>query len=109
MAAAQDAVYVALAHSDSVVKISSDGNRLLKEAALSPFRGERFEDGEHRPLRGVVPSGITLHGDRVYVAESGINAVAVLDAATMHVIEHIPIGWNPAAVAVDQSGRISSS
>lgn len=105
VAAAQDAVYVALAHSDSVVKISSDGNRLLKEAALSPFRGERFEDGEHRPLRGVVPSGITLHGDRVYVAESGINAVAVLDAATMRVIEHIPTGWNPAAVAVDQSGE----
>ena len=41
----------------------------------------------------------------MYVAESGINAVAVLDTATMHVIEHIPVGWNPAAVAVDKGGK----
>ena len=42
----------------------------------------------------------------MYVAESGINAAAVLDAATLKVIEHIPVGWNPAAVAVDKGGRI---
>lgn len=104
VAAAKDAVYVALSHKDSVVKISADGARVLEEAPLSPFSGEQFEDARHRPLRGVMPSGVALHGDRVYVAESGINAVAVLDSETMRVIEHIPVGWNPSAVAVDKSG-----
>jgi len=105
VAASADSVYVALAHSDSVVKISADGKRVVAEAALSPFSGASFQDAEHRPLRGVMPNGVALHEHRVYVAESGINAVAVLDAATMRVIEHIPVGWNPAAVAVDESGK----
>ncbi|HXS74874.1 MAG TPA: bifunctional YncE family protein/alkaline phosphatase family protein [Terracidiphilus sp.] len=104
VAASDDAVFVALSHQDSVAKISLDGMRILAEASLSPFSGERFEDSERRPLRGVMPSGLALHQERLYVAESGINAVAVLDAATMRVVEHIPVGWNPAAVAVDESG-----
>lgn len=105
VAASADAVYVALAHSDSVVKISADGKRVLAEAALSPFSAAAFQDAAHQPLRGVMPSGVALHQGRVYVAESGINAVAVLDASAMRVIEHIPVGWNPAAVAVDESGK----
>jgi len=105
VAAAEEAVYVALSHKDSLLKISADGARVLAEAALSPFLGEQFEDAEHRPLRGVMPSGVAVYGDRVYVAESGINAVAVLDRAKMRVVEHIPVGWNPAAVAVDESGN----
>ena len=103
--ATEDAVYVALAHEDSVAKTSADGKRVLAEAALSPFTGAQFEDAQHKPLRGVMPSGIAVHGDRVYVAESGINAVAVLDTKTMRVMEHIPVGWNPAAVAVDADGK----
>ena len=103
--ATEDAVFVALAHGDSVVKISGDGAKVVAEAPLSPFAGSQFEDAEHRPLRGVMPSGVAVHGDRVYVAESGINAVAVLDSASMRVIEHIPVGWNPSAVAVDEAGE----
>jgi hypothetical protein len=38
------------------------------------------------------------------VAESGINAVAVLGAASLAVIEHIPVGWNPTAVALSPDG-----
>jgi YVTN family beta-propeller protein len=40
-----------------------------------------------------------VHSGRLYVAESGINAVAVIDTKTMDVISHIPVGWNPSAVA----------
>jgi YVTN family beta-propeller protein len=46
-----------------------------------------------------MPSGLVLHTGRLYVAESGINAVAVVDTKTMDVISHIPVGWNPSAVA----------
>lgn len=105
VAALDDAVYVSLAHEDSVVKISADGSHMISEAPLSPFSDPHFLDHAGRPLRGVMPSGIAVHGERVYVTEAGINAVAVLDAASMEVIEHIPVGWNPSAVAVSKDGR----
>jgi YVTN family beta-propeller protein len=99
-----DAVYVSLAHQDTLSKIAPDGTRLLDQAALSPLAGPQFQDAEGRSLRGVMPSGLALHGGRVYIAESGINAVGVVDAATMQVITHIPVGWNPSAVAFSVDG-----
>jgi YVTN family beta-propeller protein len=100
----EDAVYVSLAHQDSVAKIDVDGARVLDQAVLSPFSGPRFLDAQGRSLRGVMPSGLVLHQGRVYVAESGIDAVGVIDAATMQVITHIPVGWNPSAVAFSTDG-----
>ncbi|MGB6687087.1 MAG: YncE family protein, partial [Terracidiphilus sp.] len=105
VAAESDAVYVSLAHEDSIAKISPDGTRILAQAELSPFAGLRYQDAQGRPLRGVMPSGLAVRGGRVYVAESGIDAVGVLDAATLHVIEHIPVGWNPSAVAFSPDGK----
>ena len=95
-----DAVYVSLAHEDTVAKINAEGTRVIDQAPLSPFTGARFQDGQGRALRGVMPSGLVVHAGRVYAAESGIDAVAVIDAATMDAIEHIPVGWNPSAVAI---------
>ena len=100
----EDAVYVSLAHQDTIAKVSADGMRVLDQVVLSPFEGARFQDGEGRSLRGVMPSGLALRAGRVYVAESGINAVAVVDAATMQVISHIPAGWNPSAVGISPDG-----
>jgi YVTN family beta-propeller protein len=94
-----DNVYVSLAHQDAVIKIDADGAKILDQAPLSPFVGTRFQDAQGRSLRGVMPSGLVIHSGRIYVAESGINAVGVIDASTMDVIAHIPVGWNPSAVA----------
>jgi len=105
VAAQDDAVFVSLAHEDAVAKISVDGTRVLAQAELSPFTGAQFEDREGRPLRGVMPSGLTVHEGRVYVAESGINAVGVLDGASLKAIEHIPVGWNPSAVEFSPDGQ----
>lgn len=105
VAATADAVYVALAHEDSVAKISANGANVIAETALSPFTGSQFQDRRGRPLRGIMPSGIAVHDTRVYVAEAGINAVAVLDASSMQVLEHIPVGWNPSAITVTADGR----
>ncbi len=99
-----DTVYVSLAHQDSVAKISADGTELLDQVALSPFTGPQFQDAQGRSLRGVMPSGLVVHSGRLYVAESGINAVAVIDASTMQVVTHIPVGWNPSAVAFSPDG-----
>jgi YVTN family beta-propeller protein len=58
-------------------------------------------------LRGVGPSGMALSpdGSRLYVAESGINAIGVLDAATLKVLGHIPTAWYPYRLAVSPDGR----
>ena len=105
VATAEDAVYVSLAHEDAVAKISADGSKVLAQTELSPFSGARFQDHEGRPLQGVMPSALALHGGRIYVAESGIDAVGVLDAASMQVAEHIPVGWNPSAVGFSPDGQ----
>jgi len=105
VAAADDAVFVSLAHEDAVAKISADGTRVLAQAELSPFTGARFQDSAGRPLRGVMPSGLAIRDGRLYVAESGIDAVGVLDAASLQVIEHIPVGWNPSAVEFSPDGQ----
>jgi YVTN family beta-propeller protein len=100
--ASADAVYVSLAHQDAVAEVSPDGRHLLAEAQLSPFTGARFQDRQHRPLRGVMPNGMALDAsaERLYVAESGIDAVAVLNSKTLRAIEQIPAGWNPSALAL---------
>jgi YVTN family beta-propeller protein len=105
VAAEANAVYVSLAHEDSVVKVSANGKQVLAQAGLSPFEDARFRDAAGRPLRGVMPSGVALRSNRIYVAESGMNAVAVLDPAEMKVIEHIPVGWNPSAIDLSPDGR----
>jgi YVTN family beta-propeller protein len=105
VAATDDAAYVSLAHDDAVVKVTPDGTSVLAETDLSPFAGPQFEHRQNRTLRGVMPSGLAVRDGRVYVAEAGINAVAVLDAASMRVIEHIPVGWNPDAVALSPDGK----
>jgi YVTN family beta-propeller protein len=58
-------------------------------------------------LRGVGPSGMVLSPDgaTLFVAESGINAIAVLDAYTLHVKGHIPTAWYPYRVAISPDGR----
>jgi YVTN family beta-propeller protein len=105
VAAAAGAVYVSLAHDDVVARISPDGVRLLAQTELSPLSGARFEDAQGRPLRGVMPSGIVVRDGRVYVAESGIDAVGVLDAESMKMVAHIPVGWNPSAVDLSADGK----
>jgi DNA-binding beta-propeller fold protein YncE len=104
VAATADAVYVALSHQDALVKISPDGSHQLAEKALSPFTEARFHDGAGRPLRGVMPSGVAVRDGRVYVAESGIDAVAVLDANSLQLAEHISVGWNPSALDLSPDG-----
>ena len=106
VAADSDAVYVSLAHEDSVAKISADGTRLIATSDLSPFTGLRFQDANGRALRGVMPSGLAMRDRRLYVAESGIDAVGVVDTATMKVVEHIPVGWNPSALSLSHDGKM---
>jgi YVTN family beta-propeller protein len=100
----RDHVYVALAHQDSIAVIDTKGSSVLHEIPLSPFIGKAFLDRHGRPLRGIMPAGLALHGHRLYVTEAGINAVAVIDTASNRVLGHLPAGWFPTAAAVSEDG-----
>jgi YVTN family beta-propeller protein len=58
-------------------------------------------------FRGVIPFGLTVSPDqkRLFVAESGINAVGVIDIPTLKVIGHIPSGWFPSKLKVTPDGK----
>ncbi len=100
LAADSERVYVSLAHNDSIAVVTADGSRLETEIQLSPFTGKAFQNAQGTPLRGVMPSGLALADKHLYVAESGINALGVIDTRSNHVLGHVPVGWSPAAVAL---------
>ncbi len=93
-------VFVSNGNNDCVSVIDVKTNAVVKNIALSP-------DARLGKLRGVIPFGLALSPDkkRLFVAEAGINAVAVVDVPTLTVIGHLPTGWFPSKVQVSQDGR----
>ena len=104
LAASESAVYVALAHADAVAVIDEDGRRLQAQIPLSPFAVPEFQDRDGVALRGVMPSGLALTSNRLYVTETGINALGVIDTTERRLLGHLPVGWSPSAVAVSPDG-----
>jgi len=60
-----------------------------------------------KQFRGVIPFGLAVSPDqkRLFVAESGVNSVGVIDVPTLKVIGHIPSGWFPAKLEITPDGR----
>ena len=100
LVAGSNGVYVSLAHEDAVAVIRPDGRKLEAMIPLSPFTGPGFQDRDGNPLRGVMPDGMALAGNTLYVTEAGINALAVIDTTSRRVRGHLPVGWSPSAVLV---------
>jgi len=93
-------VFVSNGTNDLISVLSTSGDSLIHNIALKP-------DKRVRQFRGVIPFGLALSPDfkRLYVAESGINAVAVIDAQSFEVLGHIPTGWFPSKVEVSPDGK----
>jgi YVTN family beta-propeller protein len=93
--AADDRVYVSNSTNDSISVIDANALAVTADIELRIPGLERF--------RGVLPIGLAYHRTRrlLLVAEAGINAVGVIDAAAMKVLGHIPAGWFPTRVALD--------
>jgi YVTN family beta-propeller protein len=100
LAVSGDSLYVADGNNDMIERIGMSNGKMLARRVIVPS-----------PLvahvRGVGPAGMTVSPDgaKLYVAESGINAIAVLDAHTLAVRGHIPTAWYPYRVAVAPDGR----
>jgi YVTN family beta-propeller protein len=55
---------------------------------------------------GANPSDIAIHpnGRTLYIANTALNSVSVIDALSFHTIEVIPVGQQPLGLAVDTNG-----
>ncbi len=100
LACTEKYVFVSNGNDDNITVIDAHTNRKVKEIYLKPAEAVKH-------FRGVIPFGLDVSpdGKRLYVCESGINAVAVIDIPSLKVLGHIPTGWFPAKVKVSPDGR----
>ncbi len=92
--ATADRVFVSNKDNDSILVISAQPFRAVAEIAL---RMPSFEQ-----LRGINPIGMAFDPVTKWllVAESGINAVGIVDTEKNMLIGHLPVGWMPTRVAL---------
>ena len=81
-------LYAVSVGSDSLTVIDSRSDRLLPPIDLR-FRGFRY---------GSSPTSCTVDGNRLYVSQADINAIAVLDRFAGTHLGFIPTGWYPTRV-----------
>jgi YVTN family beta-propeller protein len=93
-------IFVSNGTNDNISVISIELDSVVNTIYLKP-------DDRIRQFRGVIPFGLALSPDqkRLYVAESGINAIAVINVSDLKVIGHIPTGWFPSKVEVSIDGK----
>ena len=98
--ATHNRVFVSNGNNDSISVIDTQIDKIIDtiELKIDPRLGN---------LRGAIPFGLALSPDsqRLYVAEAGINAVAVIDVSTHSVLGHIPTAWFPSKLAVSTDGK----
>jgi DNA-binding beta-propeller fold protein YncE len=102
--AGPQAIYVANGNNDTISVLHPKTFKELHRIELSIL------DGIDSRLKGIQPVGLALspNGDMLYVTETGINAVGVIDLhgkSGGKVIGHIPVGWWPSSVRVSADGE----
>ncbi len=98
--ASDDHIFVSNGNNDNISVISYKKDTVVATIPLIP-------DPRVKHFRGVIPFGLALSPDQKYLfaAESGINAVAVIDANSFKVLGHIPAGWFPSKIEVSKDGK----
>ncbi len=93
-------IFVSNGNNDSISVIERNNFKIKKEIMLTL-------DKRLKGLRGIIPFGLDISPDykTLYIAESGINAVAVIDAEKLKVKGHIPAGWFPSKVKVSPDNK----
>lgn len=100
IAATDEYVFVSNGNNDCITVIDAVTEKIIKNIMLAP--DERISS-----FRGVIPFGVALSPDnnRLYVAESGINAIGVIDINKMEIIGHIPSAWFPSKLKITPDGK----
>ncbi|HSO87783.1 MAG TPA: bifunctional YncE family protein/alkaline phosphatase family protein [Draconibacterium sp.] len=93
-------VFVTNGTNDNISVISIEKDTVVNTIFIKP-------DERVKQFRGVIPFGLALSPDnqKLYVACSGINAVAVVDVSKLKVTGFIPTGWFPAKLKVSNDGK----
>jgi YVTN family beta-propeller protein len=104
---AVEVLYVAKSNSDALGRILLGENRKLEDVDIAPL-ALTVSDGH--TVHGSYPNALAVSPDqrRLYVAEAGLNSVAVLDTSDPlepKLLGRIPTGWYPAALTVSADGR----
>lgn len=97
--ATNDYVFVSNATNDNLSVISIKKDTVVNTISLKP-------EDRVKQFRGVIPFGLAISPDqkRLYVAESGINAIGVINVEDQKVLGHIPTGWFPSKIEVTKDG-----
>jgi len=92
--ATTDRVFVSNALDDSITVMSAADRKVVAEVPLGIRALEQF--------RGIMPAGLAYDPVTKWllVAETGINAVGVVDTQKNELMGHIPAGWMPTRVAI---------
>ncbi|MCG6187967.1 bifunctional YncE family protein/alkaline phosphatase family protein [Maribellus maritimus] len=100
LVATDDYVFVTNGTNDNISVISIEQDTVVQTIYLKP-------DKRIKQFRGVIPFGLALSPDnqKLFVACSGINAVAVVDTKELEVLGYIPTGWFPAKLKVSNDGK----
>ena len=102
------AIYVANGNHDTISVLNPAS---LTEAARIPLSAFTGSDVIRK---GMLPSELALSADgsKLYVAEAGINAIAVIALGSAggldgsaKVLGHIPTGWWPSAIKISPDGK----
>lgn len=98
--------YVTKTNSDSIGLMLVANNRKLADLDLSPLDLGLDSHAVH----GTYPNALAVSPDntRVYVAEAGLDSVAVLDTTipqSPKLLGRIPTGWYPSALSVSADGK----
>ena len=93
--ATADRVFISDIGEDSITVIDAKTNQKTGEVLL---RVPGLQD-----FRGLEPTGLAYHEQTgwLLVAESGANAIGVIDTKEMKLIGHLPVGWAPARILID--------
>lgn len=99
LVATNDYVFVTNGTNDNISVISIEKDTVVSTIYIKP-------DERIKQFRGVIPFGLALSPDqqKLFVACSGINAVAVVDVSQLKVTGFIPTGWFPAKLEVSNDG-----
>ena len=109
----EEVLYVARANSDSLSLISLKSNKRLPEMDLSPIQqllAQSLKGANKHLVHGSYPNALAVSPDnkRLYVAEAGLNSVAVIDVSKPlkpRLLGRIPTGWYPAALSMSPDGK----
>ncbi|MFZ4462873.1 MAG: hypothetical protein ACOYN5_03455 [Bacteroidales bacterium] len=98
--AAGNYIFISNGTNDNITVLDSREQKIVTHIKLNP-------EPKIAHLRGIIPFGLVVSPDEktVYVAESGINAVGVIDVESLKVLGHIPTGWFPAKLKVTPDGK----